>query len=144
MERFYNVKAKCGHVGQNKFIPIEFAVCAESGKEAARITRYFPRVKHHQKDAILDVREITQDEYRFLRHQNGTDPYLHCRNIQEQRMFGTIYDRIVEENRIIQKKENKSERVYFIGKEQVRNVKKYTKGLENVRISKVRDSLQAA
>ena len=56
--RYYAVDAKCGHVGINNYIIVKFAVAANSGKEAALKTRFFPRVKHHQKDAIINVKEI--------------------------------------------------------------------------------------
>lgn len=51
----YKVIAKCGHVGKGKYIQIAFAVKANDGKEAAKIVRKFPRVKHDKKDAIINV-----------------------------------------------------------------------------------------
>ena len=63
MKNYFEVIAKCGHVGRNKYIPIKFAVEAESGKDAAAMVRRFPRVKHNHKDAILDCKEIFYEEY---------------------------------------------------------------------------------
>ena len=54
--RYYEVTAKCGHVGKGFYIPITFPVRAKSAAEAASVTRAFPRVKHDHKDAILIVR----------------------------------------------------------------------------------------
>ena len=44
--KYYNVTAKCGHVGRENYIPISFAVKAQSAKEASKRVRNFPRVKH--------------------------------------------------------------------------------------------------
>ena len=60
---YYIVTAKCGHVGKDYYIPIDFPVRAESKTEAAKIVRSFPRVKHHHKDAILGCREASIKEY---------------------------------------------------------------------------------
>ena len=57
-EKYYMVIAKCGHVGRKNYIPVKFAVVAESGKEAAKKVRQFPRVKHDHKDAISIVKDV--------------------------------------------------------------------------------------
>ena len=85
MKKFFEVQAMCGHVGKGCYIPIRFAVVAESGKDAAARVRNYARVKHHHKKAILQVQEISLDEYLLLKSENEADPYLHCKNIQEQR-----------------------------------------------------------
>ncbi len=53
--RYFIVTAKCGHVGRDNYIPIDFAVKAESASKAASYARDLPRVKHDHKDAILSV-----------------------------------------------------------------------------------------
>ena len=60
---YYKVLAKCGHVGRHRYITKWFYVKASSGKEAAYIVRYKPRVKHDHKDAIREVVPINYDEY---------------------------------------------------------------------------------
>ena len=60
---FFEVSAKCGHVGENKYVIKQFYIKTTTAKEAARIIRFAPRVKHDQKDAILKVTEINYDEY---------------------------------------------------------------------------------
>lgn len=94
---YYIVTAKCGHVGKGNFIPIDFPVRAESKSEAAKITRGFPRVKHHHKDAILGCREVSVEEYNAAREKNQADTYLSCHSSSEQRRFCDIEDRIVKE-----------------------------------------------
>ena len=52
--KFFRVTCKCGHVGRQFFVRVDFPVNADSGKEAAEIARFIPRVKHDHKDAILN------------------------------------------------------------------------------------------
>ena len=61
--RYFTVTAKCGHVGRDCYIPITFAVKANSAKEAASVTRFLPRVKHHHKYAILYEKEVDFSAY---------------------------------------------------------------------------------
>lgn len=93
--RYFAVTAKCGHVGKNKCILITFACFAEDGKEAAAKTRQFPRVKHDHKDAILEVREILFEDFMTLKSKNDADPYLHCKNPQEQRKIPNFESRVI-------------------------------------------------
>lgn len=86
--RYYEVQTKCGHVGgRNKYIVKSQYVRAESGKEASLIARYLPRVKHHHKDAILSVAEITYERFVDGQHENSIDPYFSCKSHQEQNLF---------------------------------------------------------
>lgn len=93
MNKYYKVVAKCGHVGRRKYYEGTFYVFAENGKIAASKTRSFGRVKHHHKDAILSVTEITGQEYEAGRNEYKNERYFSCGNIQEQRKF---YDEISE------------------------------------------------
>ena len=80
----YEVCAKCGHVGRKYYIDKVFAVKAESAKEAAAIARQIPRVKHDHKDAIRYVKKIDEERFLEIIRENEADPYLHCKNRQEQ------------------------------------------------------------
>lgn len=106
--KYFEVIAKCGHVGKNKCIFITFACAAENGKEAAAKVRLYKRVKHDHKDAIRDVQEITFEEYMKLRSENDADPYLHCKNPQEQRKIPDFDSRVVPDVREIQMKKKTS------------------------------------
>lgn len=77
---YFLVTTKCGHVRRTRFIPITFPICAESGKEAAKLARDYARVKHNHKDAILEVKKVSFELYQnqFIINQN--DPYLHVKN----------------------------------------------------------------
>ena len=109
MIRYFAVETKCGHVGKDKCIYIWFAVKAENGKAAAARAREYKRVKHHHKDAIRMVREVSFEEYFRLKIENEQDPYLHCKNIQEQRELSNLEDR-VEVDEYILAKHNKPAR----------------------------------
>ena len=94
-KKYFMVIAKCGHVGRKNYIPVKFAVVAESGKEAAKKVRQFPRVKHDHKDAILDVRCITLEEFLEIKEINDNDPYLKCHSRQEQNLIVNLAERMV-------------------------------------------------
>ena len=117
VKKYFAVQTKCGHVGRNYYIPITFAVVAESKKEAARIGRLIPRVKHNHKDAIIDVREIDHDEYVIIRTENSTNEYLKCNSIQEQnRNWTNLYSLKEEDGYNIKKiysKESRKERINY-------------------------------
>ena len=85
--KYYAVTAKCGHVGRGYYILIEFGVGAKDAKEAARIARSIPRVKHDHKDAIRKVREISREEYLKIQYRNYNDPYLKAHNKQDQETY---------------------------------------------------------
>ena len=108
--RFYKVICKCGHVGRKHYIPIPFAVRARNGKEAALMARYFPRVKHDRKDAVLSCKEISEEEYQELNEENEGNPYLYCKNIQEQREHPEIENQVKkdEQGPMVYNKYNKS------------------------------------
>ena len=128
--KYYSVKCKCGHVGAYKFyIPIEFGVIAASKKEAAEKARWIPRCKHHQKDCILEVRELTRQEFLELNERNRNDPYLNCHSIQEQRKCD-ISDRLVPEQANEETyKRNKEISTYMHGKRHIRHPKRYMRSI---------------
>ncbi len=142
MKKYYSVTAKCGHVGKRYYIPIEFAIRAESAKEAARITRDMPRVKHNHKDAIQSVMEISREEYIALRQRNDSDPYLHFKSVQEQRLNETIYNRLVEEDQDEEQiRDGQTNTVFYIGKKPIRHIKSFIKSQPDcTRFSTVRNT----
>lgn len=120
----YEVNAKCGHVGMNKYTVKTFAVVAESGKQAAAIVRQKPRVKHTQKNAILSVSSISTNRYNEIINAYYCDPYFRCYNIQDQRR-----DAVVEVHPEDWKHpidiEEESKRPYYYGKKAIRHAKRY-------------------
>jgi hypothetical protein len=88
---YYIVTAACGHVGNNHYIPIAFAIKADNVHEATAVARCLPRVKHQKKDAILSAKEVSQSEYETQSALNKADPYLACRTKQDSEL---IFDQI--------------------------------------------------
>lgn len=84
--RYWAVAAKCGHSGFGKkyYVPVTFAIQAESGTDAAAIARAMPRCKHDHPDAVLAVTKISYEEYIALNNANAQNPYFHCASKQEQ------------------------------------------------------------
>ena len=121
--KLYKVCAKCGHVGRNKYVEKLFLVKAETAEEAAAKVRWFPRVKHHHKDAIRDVEEISYEEYSELKKLHDEDPYFSCKNVQDQRSYEEvdIEDEAVDEF----EEQNNVNKSFCCGKEVIRNPKKY-------------------
>lgn len=91
--------------------------------------RKTPRVKHHHKDAIIEVVEITRLDYDIGIAENLEDPYLTVDNIQNQgRITDFIIDRIQTEDDVecallVERQTNEDS--YFLGKKPVNNPKNF-------------------
>ena len=109
--KHYAVTAQFGHVGRGKYLPKTIAILAESGEEAAEKVRWMPRVKHHRKDAILDVRKIFEEEYQKLKEENRNDPYFKVGSKQEQEAFCSGLTELVIEYEKPDLKHRKAERL---------------------------------
>ena len=94
---YYLVTTKCGHVGKGYCIEITFPVMAETGKDAARIARQIPRVKHHHWDAIKDCQKVSKEIYDEQVMINNNDPYLQVKSKHEQNKIRSL----IEERMII-------------------------------------------
>ena len=117
--KYFKVTCKCGHVGIKYFIRIAFPIIATCGKDASSIARYIPRVKHDHKDAILDCKEISFEEYQELQKTNNSDPYLKCECKQEQEMIESFASRLELEPRfLVKEKKTKRESVEYRLKKQ--------------------------
>lgn len=106
--RYFKVIVKCGHVGKHNYYKGTLFLKAESAKDSARIARNVPRVKHDQKDAILDVKEIDFSTFEEGRKSNHLLHYYKCENVQEQRIyFPEIADNIfIEEKTFDERRKN--------------------------------------
>lgn len=124
--KVFRVTAKCGHVGRNNYVIKSFAIRAFDAREAARIARDIPRVKHHHKDAILDVQEITLDDYYTLVEQNSHDPYFRCHNVQDQRSYEEV---VYTEVKTERKRSEVTRKTMYYGKELIRNPKRFIRNV---------------
>ncbi len=123
----YEVEAKFGHVGKNRFVIKSVPVNAVSGAEAAAAVRNMPRVKHHHPDAIRQVRVVDAPRYWELVEIHEADPYFRCQSIQEQRVLCPDLE-LFEECRATLHESRKRDacgRDIYIGKQRLRNPKKY-------------------
>ena len=124
---YFEVLAKCGHVGKGRYVKKTFPVEANTAAEAAAIVRYLPRVKHDHKDAIIRIKEIDVTRRNEIIAMNGQDPYFRCNNIQEQRKLCPhmeVFKEEEKEHTVSSKKEEHSKPVYYC-KQQLRNSKRY-------------------
>lgn len=85
-----------GHVGRNYYTPIIAVTIAETRKQAAVNFRNMPRVKHHQKYAVLDIRKVNREEYYRTLESLKNHPDYTSKNIQEfkAKMNGEEVERI--------------------------------------------------
>ena len=72
----FAVIVKCGHCGRGYFIPIMFSIYCKDIYTAIERIKAIPRVKHDQKDVVIDAFEITQTERYLIKAINDHDPYL--------------------------------------------------------------------
>lgn len=116
---YFLVSAMCGHVGKNKYIIKTIATIAKNSKQAAKQVREMPRVKHDRKDAILEVRKATLEEYILIEKENQKDPYFKVKNIQEQRRYCIGLDEQVKFYEIEKEvKKRTKERINYVLKKQ--------------------------
>lgn len=108
MNRYYLVTAKCGHVGRNSCILIDFPVIAKNRKEAARIIKTGPRVKKDHPDCIRDVKEVEAEEYYDCIEDNKKDPYLCCKSKHQQKEHKEIYLRVEPDEYNLKRKEKRT------------------------------------
>lgn len=84
MKNYYEVVAKCGHVGRMYYYEGHFFITSNSKKEAAEKVKGFPRVKKDHDDAILGSYEITEAEYKVGLKEMQLNPYFRCTSKHEQ------------------------------------------------------------
>ena len=106
--RYFIVKTKCGHVGRFNCVWIDYAIVASDAKTAALYAKSKARVKKHHKDVIAGVREVNFESFMKQRAENDADPYLHCKNPQEQKKIPDFDSRIIPDIREIQMKKKVS------------------------------------
>ena len=129
MKKYFEVLAKCGHVGRDKYYEGKFYIAANDAKEAAKVIRQTGRVKHDRKDAIISVQGITYKQYKKGCYKHNNEAFFNCKCIQEQNaVYDDIKDNIKEDIRPSYKKEKeKPIKNVYDGKKAVRNPHKYSK-----------------
>lgn len=111
--KHYRVVAKCGHVGRGHYIIKNFYVKAQNGKEAAYRVRFFPRVKHDWKDAIVSVELITEIEFVQGHELQKYDLYFKVTNSTEQKLYGAIACEQVFDCDLPERKKKDKEAIFY-------------------------------
>lgn len=83
--KYFKVIAKCGHVGKRNYVPVAFAVKAETASQASQKVMGYHRVKKQLNDAIISCEKIDRKSYKELISLNNNNPYLHCKCNRQQR-----------------------------------------------------------
>lgn len=133
---YYEVVAKCGHVGRDYYYEGHFFIAAYSAKIAASIVLKKPRVKKNHGDAILQVNEVDKLTYEEGLEAMRQNPYFNCRSKREQAAFTDILSDGIkpETDRQLSYRERKckhyKDKRYFTektNKKGIRNPYKYAK-----------------
>lgn len=66
-------------------MPITFPIKAFNKKEAVKKVKNFPRVKRDHKDVILEINQVSYDDYKKQIEINNKDPYLHIKRKKDQK-----------------------------------------------------------
>ena len=94
--KFFKATIKGGHIRRSHYVIFWHYIRANSSKEAAEICKSLPRAKKDHKDFIINIEEITFEEYQNGYAEELNDPYLQCRNKQEQdKIIELIQERII-------------------------------------------------
>lgn len=130
MDNYYEVVAKCGHVGRDKYYRGEFYVKAETAKQAAQRVRYFARVKHDHPDAIISVKEICYADYLEGKEKEESQIYFKCHSKYMQAQYmdeisNFLYEEDVNRSKYLNAFCKEDRAVRIVNKKKVRNYKKY-------------------
>lgn len=134
MKKYFEVVAKCGHVGRNQYYEGHFFVISTDAHHAAQHVKTFSRVKKDHGDVILDV--IPIDRQRFLEGQEeqNNNVYFHCKNRKEQNQYWDLIKNNVYEETERQCQYRENHNLHYDKKKSrknnknvIRNIYKYTK-----------------
>ncbi|MGI6735011.1 MAG: hypothetical protein ACOX3C_02345 [Bacilli bacterium] len=93
--KYFVVTCKFGHVGRDKYLPLDLPIRAINKKEASAKAKKTGGVKRDHPDWCLKgPREITKEEYLRLREKLIKDPYWNKRTRQNTALFA---DRLIDE-----------------------------------------------
>lgn len=99
--KYFEVVAKCGHVGREYYYEGHFFVQAVDAKFAASKVKRKSRVKRDHEDVILSVSEVDELTYLEGLEAMRLNPYFHCKSKWEQnRVMDLIQDGIKPETDI--------------------------------------------
>ena len=128
-KKFFEVAAKCGHVGRDKYYEGHFFIKRSNASEAADAVRKLGRVKHDHPDAIRWVREVTEEEYEAGRERHFDEAYFNCNSKHEQQAhYAEIAQNIrpeTRESRFAVRKTHEAIKPIYDGKKRIRRPESY-------------------
>lgn len=128
-KKYFEVAAKCGHVGRDKYYEGHFFVKRNTASEAADVIRQVGRVKHDHPDAILWVREVTKEEYEIGREKHFGEAYFNCNSKREQQEhYAEIAQHIrpeTHESKFAVRKTHETIKPVYDGKKKIRRPDSY-------------------
>ena len=99
--KYFEVIAKCGHVGRGYYYEGHFFVKCHSKRDAAAIIKRAPRVKKDHDDVILNVFEVDEPAYLEGVEEHNNNPYFNCGSKwQQKQVLEYIKDGIKPETEI--------------------------------------------
>lgn len=126
--KFFKVVAKCGHVGELMFYPVNFYVYAKNKSKAIELVKNLPRVKKSKSaSAIISISEISKDEFEKGRKEMDENLFLHHNELteqQQQQLFDLI-DQNKQEEVICRKVKRMIENASDDRMEEVFKIKKF-------------------
>lgn len=72
---YYAVHCKLGHSGTGQYRDIVFYICAKTAIDAMDKAKKMPGVKHQNRSAVLNLKQITQEEYIANRKESAYKNY---------------------------------------------------------------------
>lgn len=136
--KYFEVIAKCGHVGKNKYYEGHFFVIGNDAKQVAKEVKCMPRVKKNHKDAILGVTEISYDKYLIGYDSFLNNPYFKCQSKYQQKLVWDLIKANVKDETELQNKRREKYKKggskttqeytdFYHGNKRLRNPYKYYK-----------------
>jgi len=131
--RYYLVKCKFGHVGRDKYLPLEIPVYANSAKEASLKAKRVKGVKRDHKDWCLSEPVLIDKELYEIRLSNfKNDIYFEKKTRPRIHLFE---DRLVDEPRYT--------RINGIKTNKITNIKKRDLETINYKIKKTKEIIKS-
>ncbi len=120
--KYYKVLVKMGHVGKDKYLPMELVFAAANEKKAAELARRHGGVKRDHVDWCLKIpEEINYEEFLEKLEIINSDPYWDGRSRQNIKKFK---HRLVKEKHYSRKNKRKINKKTY-EKVTPKEVKKY-------------------
>lgn len=132
-QRYFVATIKGGHVRRSHYIVFWHYMKASSYEEAKEICKNLPRAKKDHKGFIIQMKEITYEEYLKGKEEELNDPYLRCHNKQEQNLiYEQISNRIFPDPHYLEVIVREKRKYYNLEKKEIKSRKAYSKYVDPI------------